>query len=135
MLPPLSHDPYFDDLARHANARIPVMSGVCEEEMGPYMALGDVRRFFFATACTAEGRVQVLNFLTHSLETGGEDTETAIVLEVFTEAYYGNEPFTSLVYEHLSPTAWALFLTHREIERHRGIYTVTAEGQSRPYAE
>jgi hypothetical protein len=132
---PSDHDPYFDDLALHANARIPALGGVCDEEVGAYSALGDVRRFFFHPARTPEERAQVLAFVSHSLETGGESTKTAIVLELFTAAYYYNEPFTSLFREHLSPSAWTLFLTHREVERQRGFYTVTDEGQSRPYAE
>jgi hypothetical protein len=133
-------DSYFDALAQHANALIPALGGVDvdEEEEGgflAYMALGQIRRFFFHPARTPAERTQVLAFLNHSLEVGGESTETAIVLEIFTAAYYYNEPFTSLFREHLSPAAWQLFLTHRDIERQRGIYTVTEEGQSRPYAE
>jgi hypothetical protein len=57
------------------------------------------------------------------------------VLELFTEVYYYNEPFTSLFRDHLSPAAWALFLTQREIVRQRGSWIVTDEGQSRPYVE
>jgi hypothetical protein len=111
---------------------------VDEEEEGgflAYMALGQIRRFFFHPARTSEDRMQVLAFLNHSLEVGGESTETAIVLEIFTAAYYYNEPFTSFFRDHLSPAAWQLFLTQRDIERQRGIYTVPEEGLSRPYAE
>jgi hypothetical protein len=134
-----SDDSYFGTLAQHANALIPALGGVEEDEEDggflAYMALGQIRRFFFHPARTPEERTQVLAFLNHSLEVGGESTETAIVLEIFTAAYYYNEPFTSLLHDYLSPSAWRLFLTHRDIERQRGIYTVTEEGQSRPYAK
>jgi hypothetical protein len=132
---PEPEDPYFDDLAGQANALIPALGGVCDEELGAYMALGEVRRFFFHAARTADEQAQVLAFINHSLETGGEHTETAIVLELFTEVYSLNDPFTSLFCEYLSPTAWALFLFHREIERQRGFYRVADEGQSFPYKE
>jgi len=124
---------YYEKLAQHANALIPALGGVCDEEYGPYLALGDVRRFFFHPARTLEEQKQVLAFINHSLEHGGEYTEEAIILELFTAAYYYNEPFTSLFRDHLSPSAWTLFLTHREIIRQRGSYIVTEEGQSRPY--
>jgi hypothetical protein len=124
---------YFDSLAQHANALIPVLGGVCEEAYGAYMALGEVRRFFFHPARTLEEQKQVLVFINHSLEIGGKYTEEAIVLELFTEVYYYNEPFTSLFRDHLSPSAWALFLTQREIARQRGTSIVTDEGQSIPY--
>ena len=126
---------YYDELAQHANRLIPSLGNVCEEEDGPYMALGNVRRFFFHPARTLEERLQVLAFINHSLEIGGKHTKEAIVLELFTEVYYYNEPFTSLFREHLRPAAWALFLTQRELERQRGTYIVTDEGQSRPYVE
>jgi hypothetical protein len=128
-------DSYFHALAQHANALIPALGGICDEEEGAYLALGDIRRFFFHPARTPAERTQVLAFLNHSLEVGGESTETAIVLDIFTAAYYYNEPFTSLFHAHLSPAAWQLFLTHRDLERQRGFYSVTEEGQSRPYAE
>ena len=128
-------DPFFGAFARHANAGIPALGGRCDEEDGAYLALGEVCRFFFDPARTPAERAQVLAFIDHALETGGDDTETAIVLELFTDVYYYNEPFTSLCQQHLSPTAWALFVKHREIERQRGIYTVTDEGQSRPYVK
>jgi hypothetical protein len=126
---------YYDRLAQHANALIPALGGVCEEEYGAYMALGEVRRFFFHPARTLEEQKQVLAFINHSLEVGGLATEEAIVLELFTEVYYYNEPFTSLCRDHLSPAAWALFLTQREIERQLGRYIVTDEGKSIPYRE
>jgi hypothetical protein len=126
---------YFDKLAHHANTLIPALDSLCDEEEGPYMALGDIRRFFFQSTRTLEEQKQVLAFINHSLEIGGPATEEAIVLELFTEVYYCNEPFTSLFRDHLSPSAWTLFLTDREIMRQRGTYTVTEEGQSRPYAE
>jgi hypothetical protein len=133
-------DSYFDTLAQHAKVLIPALDSLeeDEEEEGgflAYLALGQIRRFFFHPDRTLEERQQVLAFLNHSLDVGGEDTETAIILEIFTAAYYYNEPFTALFREHLSPAAWTLFLTQRDIERQRGIYTVTEEGQSRPYAE
>ncbi|MGI4736205.1 MAG: hypothetical protein ACRYG7_13595 [Janthinobacterium lividum] len=131
----LSSRHYFDKLAQHANALIPALGGDCEEEYGPYMALGDIRRFFFHPARTLVEQRQVLNFINHSLEVGGEYTEEAIVLELFTAVYYYNEPFTSLFHAHLSPSAWTLFLTQREIMRQRGSWSVTEEGQSRPYEE
>jgi hypothetical protein len=136
-----SDDSYFTTLAQYANVLIPALGGVeenDEEEEGSllaYLALGQICRFFFHPARTPAERTQVLAFLNYSLEVGGESTETAIVLETFTAAYYYNEPFTSLFHEQLSPAAWELFLTQRDIERQRGIYTVTEEGQSRPYAE
>jgi hypothetical protein len=126
---------YYDRLAQHANTLIPALGGVCEEEYGAYMTLGEVRRFFFHPARTLEEQKQVLAFINHSLEVGGPATEEAIVLELFTEVYYYNEPFTSLFRDHLSPAAWALFLTQREIERQLGRYIVTDEGQSIPYRE
>jgi hypothetical protein len=126
---------YFDKLAHHANVLIPALGGACDEEYGPYMALGDIRRFFFQPARTLEEQRQVLTFINHSLEIGGKYTEEAIVLELFTEVYYYNEPFTSLFRDHLSPAAWTLFLTQREIARQRGTWIVTDEGQSRPYEE
>jgi hypothetical protein len=117
-----SPDPYYDNLAQHANALIPAMGGICDEDDGAYLALGDVRRFFFHAARTREERAQVLAFLNHTLETGSKLTEEAIVLELFTEVYALNEPFTSLFREHLSPSAWALFLTYREFTRKQGFY-------------
>jgi hypothetical protein len=126
---------YYDKLAQHANALIPALGGVCDEEYGPYLALGDIRRFFFHPARTLEEQKQVLTFINHSLELGGKYTEEAIILELFTAAYYYNEPFTSLFRDHLSPSAWTLFLTNREIIRQSGSYLVTEEGQSRPYNE
>lgn len=135
-----NEDSYFTTLAQHANVFIPALGGVeedDEEEGGllAYLALGQIRRFFFHPARTPAEQTQVLAFLNHSLAVGGESTETAIVLEIFTAAYYYNEPFTSLFHEQLSPATWELFLTQRDIERQRGIYTVTEEGQSRPYTE
>ena len=126
---------YFENLAQHANALIPALDGECDEEMGPYMALGDVRRFFFNSSRTPEERAQVLVFINYSLEIGGKYTEEAIVLELFTEVYALNEPFTSLFREHLSPPAWALFLTHRELVRQSGSYRVANEGESYLYEE
>ncbi|MGI4874299.1 MAG: hypothetical protein ACRYFX_24345 [Janthinobacterium lividum] len=131
----LSSRDYFDKLAQHANALIPALGGVCDEEYGPYMALGDIRRFFFQPARTLEEQRQVLTFINHSLEVGGTYTEEAIVLELFTEVYYYNEPFTSFFRDHLSPSAWTLFLTQREIMHQRRSWIVTEEGQSRPYKE
>jgi len=135
-------DSYFLSLAQHARRFIPALGSEYaeedEEEEGgflAYMALGQIRRFFFHPARTPEEQTQVLAFLNHALAVGGESTETAIVLEIFTAAYYYNEPFTSFFHEHLSPAAWQLFLTHRDIERQRGIYTVTPEGESRPFNE
>jgi hypothetical protein len=122
-------------LAQHANALIPALGGSCEEDYGAYMALGEVRGFFFHPTRTLEEQQQVLAFINHSLEMGGPATEKAIVLELFTEVYYYNEPFTSLCRDHLSPSAWALFLPQREIERQLGRYLVTEEGQNRPYVE
>jgi hypothetical protein len=126
---------YFEKLAQHANALIPALGGACDEEYGPYMALGDIRRFFFQPARTLDEQLQVLNFINQSLDLGGKYTEEAIVLELFTEVYYYNEPLTSLFRDHLSPAAWTLFLTNREIIRQSGSYLVTQEGQSRPYEE
>lgn len=126
---------YFENLARHANSLIPALDGECDEEMGPYYTLGQVRRFFFNPSRTLEERAQVLAFINHSLEIGGGATEEAIVLELFTEVYGLNEPFTSMFWEHLSPPAWALFLAHRELERQRGFYRVANEGESYPYEE
>jgi hypothetical protein len=131
----LSSRRYFDKLAQHANALIPALGGVCDEEYGSYMALGDIRRFFFHPARTLEEQRQVLTFINHCLAIGGEYTEEAIVLELFTEVYYCNEPFTSFFHDHLSPSAWTLFLTQRELLRQRRSCIVTEEGQRRPYEE
>jgi hypothetical protein len=128
-------DSYFAALPRHAKVLIPALNSRLDEEDGAYLALGEVRRFFFDPARSSTEQVQVLAFVNHALKTGGDDTETAIVLELFTQAYYCNEPFTSLFQHQLSPTAWALFLNHREIECQRGIYIVTDEGQSRPFVD
>jgi len=126
---------YYDRLAQHANALIPALGSMCEKEYGAYMALGEVRRFLFHPARTLEEQKQVLAFINHSLAVGGPATEEAILLELSTEVYYYNEPFTSLFRDHLSSAAWALFLMQREIERQLGRYIVTEEGQSRPYVE
>jgi hypothetical protein len=126
---------YYEKLAQHANRLIPALGGLCDEEYGPYLALNDVGRFFFHPARALEERKQVIAFINHSLENGGPATEEAIVLELFTDVYYYNEPFTSLFRDYLSPAAWTLFLTHREIERQLGRYIVTDDGQSIPYRE
>jgi hypothetical protein len=126
---------YFDKLAQHANALIPALGGLCDEEDGAYLAINEVGRFLFHPARTLEEQKQVLAFISHSLEVGGPATEEAIVLELFTDVYYYNEPFTSLFRAYLSPSAWTLFLTHREIERQLGRFIVTGEGQSIPYKE
>jgi hypothetical protein len=133
LLPPARS--YFDKLAHHANALIPALGGSCEEQDGPYLVINEVRRFLFHPARTLAEQQQALHFLNHSLEVGGEYMEEAIILEVFTAVYYYNEPFTSLFRDHLSPSAWTLFLTHRELERHRNRFIVAEEGQSRPYEE
>jgi hypothetical protein len=135
MTPPPPARSYFDKLAQHANALIPALGGSCEEQDGPYLVINEVRRFLFHPARTLEEQKQVLNFLNHSLEVGGDYMEEAIILEVFTAVYYYNEPFTSLFRDHLSPSAWTLFVTHRELERQRKRFLVAEEGQSRPYTE
>jgi hypothetical protein len=61
-----------DKLAQHAKALIPALGGSCEEEDGPYLAINEVRRSLFHPARTLEEQKQVLNFLNHSLEVGGE---------------------------------------------------------------
>jgi hypothetical protein len=66
---------YFDKLTQHANALIPALGGGCDEEDGPYMAFGDIRRFFFQPARTLAEQRQVLTFINHSLEIGGGYTE------------------------------------------------------------
>ena len=80
-------DPYFAALAQHANALIPALGGRIDDEDGAYLAMGEVRRFFFDPARNAVERAQVLAFINHALEMGGDDTETALVLELFTQAY------------------------------------------------
>ena len=128
-------DPYYAALPQYITALIPALGGRIDEGDGVHMALGEVRRFFFDPARTAAEQAQVLAFIDHALEMGGDDTETAIALKLFAQACYCNEPFTSLFHQQLRPTAWALFISHREIERQRGIYSVTDEGQGRPYVE
>jgi hypothetical protein len=82
---------------------------------------------------TRESYFRRVHFYPTTSEIGGKYTEEVIVLELFTEVYYYNEPFTSLFHDHLIPSAWDLFLTQREIARQRGTWIVTDEGQSRPY--
>jgi hypothetical protein len=57
-----SDDSYFDTLAQHANALIPTLGGVeeDEEEGGflAYMALGQIRQFFFHPARTPEASLR-----------------------------------------------------------------------------
>jgi hypothetical protein len=86
-------------------------------------------------ARTLEEQKQGLDFLNHSLAVGGQYMEEAMILEVFTDVYYYNEPFTSLFHDYISPAAWTLFLTHQELERQRKRFLVAEEGHSRPYKE
>ena len=116
-------DPHSAAFARHANERIPALGGQGDEKDGAHLAVGDIYRFFFDPVRTPAERVQVLAFINHALEAGGESTETAIVLDFFWDVYVKGEPFISLCKEQLSPAAWAVFETHREIGRQQGLFS------------
>ena len=80
-------DDYFNFLPKDLKDKVPDFKSVFDEEDGVYPILGEFCRFVVKNIDNNNISSKVFDFINHAIDVGGNETQDAIILQLFQPIY------------------------------------------------